>query len=163
MIKKFVDALCTAMMWGGGLAAFAMMVHIGADIVGRVVFNDPISGTIEIVSAYYMVGIAFLPLGYVAKTEGHIAVELFTRGLSRRRLGQLELATTLVFLIYALAFTWMTGQAAIDQTVKGEVWESAQGFTTVWPSRWMLPGGFGALSLFLVWRLYHGLFGRDGD
>lgn len=159
-MNRIIDFLCTLMMWGGGLAAIAMMVHIGADIIGRVVFNNPVSGTIEIVSAYYMVGITFLPLGYVARHEGHIVVELFTRGLSHRRLGQLEKVTMSAALVYSVVFTWMTGDAALAATLKGEVWESAQGFTTVWPSRWLLPAGFGVMSLYLFWRVFGGLMSR---
>ena len=47
-----------------------MMLHITADVVGKFVFNRPLPGTIPIVSQYYMVIAAFLPLAMVEKLSG---------------------------------------------------------------------------------------------
>ena len=76
----------------GGVGIVLMMVHIVIDVLGREVVGTPLDGTTEIVSFYNMVAVTFLPLAFVAHHEGHILVELFTRGLGPRRLAGLEAA-----------------------------------------------------------------------
>ena len=43
-----------------------MMGHIVADVAMKYALNDPIDGTTEVVAAYYMTAIVFLPIAYVA-------------------------------------------------------------------------------------------------
>ena len=43
------------------VAGFLMMLHVSVDVTGRYLFNRPIDGTTEIVAAYYMVLVAYLP------------------------------------------------------------------------------------------------------
>src|SRR3546814_9847490 len=46
---------------------------------------QPLAGTIEVVSNWYMVGVAFLPLAYVQWHREHLIVELFTQNSSDRK------------------------------------------------------------------------------
>lgn len=148
-------------MWAAALATTAMMLHVVADVAGRVLFHAPISGTAEITQAYYMVALTFLPMAYVARTEGHIVVELFTRFLSPRKLRRLELFTAALTVIYCGVFAWMSGVSAWAETLKGERWQSAQGFTVVWPSRWLLPIGMGVLALYVAFWIIRSLRGDE--
>lgn len=75
MLRIPIDAAAVI----AGLSIIVMMMHIVADVTGRYLLGTPISGTTEIVSGYYMVAAVFLPLAYVARTEGHIAVELYSK------------------------------------------------------------------------------------
>lgn len=131
-------------------ATVAMMAHITADVVARYAFNAPLGFTLEIVAAYYMVAVAFLSLAHVTRGEGHIRVELFTRGLSARRAAGLDAVLGILTLAFVATLTWQTAVKAIDATVKGEVWETAGDVMEIWPSHWMLPLGFGALALLTV-------------
>ena len=63
------------------LFVIVMMLHVCADVFSRLVLGRSLHGTIEIVSAYYMVGVIFLPLIEVTREDGHISVELLTRRL----------------------------------------------------------------------------------
>ena len=58
-----------------GLFLFAMMVHVTVDVALRYAMNSPIPGTLEIVSAYYMVAGVFLPLAAVELARASIAVD----------------------------------------------------------------------------------------
>ena len=49
------------LLWIALLAGFLMMLHVSADVTGRSFFGRPLEGTTEIVSAYYMVIVAYLP------------------------------------------------------------------------------------------------------
>ena len=140
-------------MWASALIGLAMMLHISADVIARVVFNSPFDGTIEIASAYYMVAVIFLPLGYVTRFEGHIIVELFTRGMAPPRLARLDSVVGVVTLFYMIVFGWMTTSAAIEQTEVGELWASGTSFIPVWPSRWFLPIGCFLTAAYMAVRV----------
>jgi TRAP-type C4-dicarboxylate transport system permease small subunit len=150
---RLIEDPVNLLMWLSCIVGFMMMMHITVDVAGRVLFNNPLVGTIEIVAAYYMVAIAFLPLAYIVGNEGHIVVELFTRGLSPRGLFRLSTFVDIVTFAYMCLFAWQTGIEAVEQTEVGEVWETATGFVAVWPSRWLLPAGCALMAAFLLYRI----------
>jgi TRAP-type C4-dicarboxylate transport system permease small subunit len=152
-LGKALEVPINLLMWAACFVGFMMMTHITVDVIGRVVFNHPLDGTIEIVSGYYMVAVAFLPLAYISRHEGQIIVELFTRGLTGRKLVRLEILVNIVTIAYLSVFAWMTGTMAVEQTVEGEVWETATGFLDVWPSRWVLPLSVFVMVLYLLFRI----------
>jgi TRAP-type C4-dicarboxylate transport system permease small subunit len=76
---RLIDAPASLLVWLALLAGSLMMLHVTLDVVARSLFNTPIAGTNEVVSAYYMVAAAFLPWAWIARSDGHIRVELFTR------------------------------------------------------------------------------------
>jgi len=152
-LARLLEGPINLLMWLSCFVGFLMMMHVTVDVTGRVLFNHPLVGTIEIVAAYYMVAIAFLPLGYIVGHEGHIVVELFTRGLSPRGKFRLDLFVDIVTCAYISLFAWETAAEATDQTVVGEVWETATGFVAIWPSRWLLPIGCVLMALFLLVRI----------
>jgi TRAP-type C4-dicarboxylate transport system permease small subunit len=140
-------------MWLACFGGVLMMVHITIDVIGRVVFNNPFDATIEVVSAYYMVAVSFLPLAYISRHEGQIIVELFTRKLRKRPMLRLELLVNVVTLAYLLLFAWQTTLGAIERSISNEMWETAAGFLEVWPSRWLLPAGLIVMALFVLFRI----------
>ena len=152
-LGKALEVPINFLMWASCFVGFLMMAHITVDVIGRVVFNNPLEGTIEIVSGYYMVAVAFLPLAYISRHEGQIIVELFTRGLTGHPLVRLEIMVNVVTIAYLSVFAWMTGVMAIEQTEVGEVWETATGFVDVWPSRWVLPLSIVVMALYLLYRV----------
>jgi TRAP-type C4-dicarboxylate transport system permease small subunit len=153
MLRLPIDAAAIV----AGVAIVVMMLHVVADVTGRYLFGTPISGTTEIVSGYYMVAAVFLPLAYVARTEGHIMVELFTRRMRPRPLAALESVVCLIGIAYMGVFTWRTGAEAVRRHSGREMWETADGLLVIWPSRWLLPIGAGLLTLYLVLRLVRNL------
>lgn len=136
----------------GAAAMLAMMIHISADVAAKYLINHPIDGTLEIVSIYYMVIVVFFPLAYVSQGEGHIKVELFTRGLSSRSILLLEA----VIGIVAVAYIGLIGigglQEAYEKTMLGEQMETANAMMDKWPSRWIVPVGSIAMAVYLAWR-----------
>lgn len=149
----WIGALGSLLMRLACFVGFLMMVHITVDVAGRVLFNQPLEGTIEIVSVYYMVAVAFLPLAWIAANEGHIFVELFTRKLPRRALFRLDTVVKTVTFAYMVLFAWQTGREAVRATAVGEMAETATGFLSIWPSRWLLPAGCALMALWLVARV----------
>lgn len=152
-IDKWLDRPIDVTIWVSCLVGFAMMAHVTADVIARVVFNSPLGATTEIVAGYYMVAVAFLPLAWLARDDAHIVVELFTRGLSARGLLRLTVSVTTLTILYIGVFTWRTAVSAIHETEIGEQFrESVIGFVPAWPSRWMLPIAGFLMTLYLVLR-----------
>ena len=71
-------------LWIALIAGFLMMMHVTADVTGRYFFNSPLEGTTEIVSAYYMVVVAYLPWAFLARHDNHIVADMFTRAIPPR-------------------------------------------------------------------------------
>ena len=139
-----------------GVLVLVMMVHVAADVFGRLTFSAPIDGTLEIVAGYYMVAVVFLPLAYVSRGEGHIFIELFTRRLPPRLLAGLDGAAALLTFVYIGLMGWQTAVEALIQTEGGEMWETADDLITIWPSRWLLPVGCALMAaIFVRFAVHH--------
>jgi TRAP-type C4-dicarboxylate transport system permease small subunit len=145
-----LDRVTTWLTWFAGLMAVVMMIHVTADVTGRTLFNAPIVGTLEIVSAYYMAALSFLPLALITRERGHIIVELFTGWMTRRGRTLLDAAVAIVSLIYVALFTWQAVLVAIEKTEMREAREAGIGFVPIWQSRWVVPIGFGLMAIYLL-------------
>jgi TRAP-type C4-dicarboxylate transport system permease small subunit len=161
---RAVDGLFRGLAVVAGLLLIVMMLHVSADVVMKLFFNEPIQGTLEIVSAYYMVFTVFLPLGLVEWTRSSITVDIFY-GLFPIWMKTLCVVFVLVStaVVYGLLsyHTWgsaMTSFARKDFLMGGASLEIA-----TWPPRFALPIGFGAACLVAVWYLLAFLLGFDRE
>lgn len=149
-IKATLDWLVTAAAWIAAVMTVLMMLHVTADVIGRQVFHAPITGTVEIVSAYHMVAMSFLPLALITKERGHIIVELFTGWMTNRGRKLTDGLVAIVSFIYVAAFTWKAIEVAFEKTAIREAKEAGIGFVEIWPSRWVVPVGFGLMAIYLL-------------
>ena len=133
-----------------GVFVILMMLHIVAGIIARQFFGAPLGGVTEIVSAYDMVAVTFLPLAYVTRNRGHISVVLFTHLLKPRSIEIIEWLASVFIALISIWVCYESSIAAIESTVVGEVWESGDGFLYVWPSRIFVPLGIGAMAFSLT-------------
>jgi TRAP-type C4-dicarboxylate transport system permease small subunit len=133
-----------------------MMLHVTADVVGRFLFQAPIVGTLETVSYYYMVGAIFLPLAFVERQGEHIRVDLFAQRLPRTvQLGLYLLACAAGLVFIGMMF-WQSLHDAMRSTARGETIMSNFLFY-VWPARWFLPVGLGAMALAIALNVIRAL------
>jgi TRAP-type C4-dicarboxylate transport system permease small subunit len=152
-LLRWLEAPMRLMLWASLAAGFAMMLHVTVDVAGRTLFRHPFQGTTEIVSAYYMVAVAYLPWAWIARNDGHIVAEMFTRVGPRAFHFWLGTFVKIATLFYTSIFAWQTYLRAEQQTIRGEVWGAGSSFILVWPSRWLLPLAAGFMSLYLVLRV----------
>ena len=157
-----------AVAWFAGVMTVLMMIHVTADVIGRTVFHSPIVGTVEIVSAYHMAALAFLPLALITKERGHIIVELFTDWMGFRSKKRLDAIVAIVTFVYVSVFTWKAVEIAIEKTEIREAKEAGIGFVQIWPSRWLVPIGFGLMAIYILIYIFrdfaaarHGGGGKD--
>ncbi|KAA2314963.1 TRAP transporter small permease [Pseudooceanicola sediminis] len=149
-LKRLLDGFAGLATVVACIVVVIMMLHVCADVAMRTFLNQPLIGTTEIVSAYYMVCIAFLPIAWIAKQRGHIIVELFTAGLSKRSLLRMDAVAGLATLIYVGVFCWQVVKTAIEKTHIHEAWEAATGYVEIWPSRWLIPVGFLTMGIYVI-------------
>lgn len=152
-LLRWLDPLINALLWIGIVAGFLMMAHVTADVAGRTLFSRPLPGTTEIVSGWYMIAVAYLPWAFIARSDSHIHVDLFTRRASERFRARLDVVVQLVTAAWVLLFAYHTFIRAIQQTRADEVWEAAGFLIAVWPSRWLLPVAGLSMGLYLVLRV----------
>ena len=145
-----LDAIATLFSRLGGVVIVLMMAHITADVVARAAFDSPLHGTLEITAVYYMVALVFLPLAHVTAGEGHIKVELFTQKLPQRPMLALETLVAIVGVVYVGAMAVGGIDEALYRTSIRDTLETAEGTLEVWPSRWIVPLGAGAMALWLI-------------
>ncbi len=145
-IELSIRFLSKALALVAGVCLVAMMVHVVSDVAAKYLFNDPIEGTLEIVAAYYMVAVVFLPLSIAELRREHIYVDMFVRHLTlKRRIAVYVLTGALTASFYGL-LAFETGEEAVHAYKINEVMMGTS-FIVVWPGRWFLPIGFGAIAL----------------
>jgi len=148
-LESGLRGAANALNLAAGAALIAMMLHINLDVALRFLFNAPIPMTTEVVSAYYMVAVVFLPLAAVEWRDGHITVEIVSQFLGKRPQALLATATAAVAAAYFAAMAWRTGETAIDKMLVGEFLTGVINLT-IWPSRFLVPLGCGLIALALA-------------
>lgn len=138
----------------------AMMAHITFDVTVRYFFNTSIIGTLETVSYYYMVFAVLLPLAFVESRGEHIRVDLIAQSLPNRLQLVLYVMACLIGLAFFGALAYQGFLDALRATQRLETIMSNYLFY-IWPSRWALPLGFGALWLAIFNNLLKALARRQ--
>ncbi|MGQ2909584.1 MAG: TRAP transporter small permease [Aliihoeflea sp.] len=148
-----------------GLAIAAMMIQVTADVAMRYLLGRPLSGTLTVVSYYYMVIAAFVPLALAEQKGGHISVEFVTELLPQRvqdhLAGLILIPTTLIGAV----LTWRTFEAAMRAFQMGASQTNGSSSIPVWPAYFALPLGAGLMTLILLARFIAYVTGRtyEGD
>lgn len=137
----------------GAIATLALMMHVAIDITLRNLFNQPVPATFEVVTNYYMVSLAFIPLAWVERSGGMVSVEILDGFLSPRARAVSDRIVSLVtFVVYAI-LAWVTFQTAMRNTAIGSFLMANQMRVLTWPAYWIPPLGFGLAALTTFIRL----------
>lgn len=140
-------------------ALVAMMLHVNIDVLGRYLFNAPLPMTTEVVSAYYMVAVVFLPLAAIEWRDGHISVEIITQFIGDRPQQLLLAATGLCAAAYFAAIAWRTWLVAVQKFEIGE-FITGVAVLSIWPTRFLVPVGCGLIVLVLLVKTVRRLRGK---
>jgi len=153
IVQKLLGGAIGVTMAMGIVAVLLMMVHISIDVVAKYLFGLPMPGTITVVSNYYMVLVAFLPLAFTERKNAHISVEVVTEHFPPWLQGGLKIVSLVFCAAIFAAMTWQSwieagrahkvGAFEIEQNVK----------LLIWPARYLLPLGCGLMTLTLLVRI----------
>ena len=161
---NFISSVISRLISGSaslaGILVLMLVVHVTLDVIMRFVFQTPLNSTILYVSAFYMVGIAFLPLAAVEQNDGHIAVELLVEKFPQKLQNFLAgLALLLTFIVTATVAI-RTGDEALAKYLGGSYSIEAGGKIITWPTYLSLPIGFGLMSIVAGWKFICMVMGR---
>lgn len=152
-IFSLADRLSRILAFVGAVGVILMMVHVCADIVARTITGASLPATVEIVSYYYMVLVAFLPLAWVERRGGMISVELIEFMMSPRMMkisdAMVAALGTVIYAVMAYA-TWIT---AVKNYVTGTFVVALQVKIITWPGYFLPSIGFALAAGILVVRL----------
>ena len=163
MAKSFQQKLSYLLTFFSGVAVLAMMLHICADVISRNFFQAPVPATLEFVTYLYMVSSVFLPLALTQYERGHVIVEVFTANLSPRRIAAIDFIALLLCFIYIAFLGWFAMLEAIRATARDEVITLYGVDLALWPTRWLVPLGFGGMAIVQLMQILAFLTGdRDG-
>jgi len=148
--ERLISKLSLYSAYVGGLAMIVMTFQVTLDVVLKYLLSYPIPATLETVSSYYMVALIFLPLGLVTRDKEHICVELFTQGLSERRLALVNALAGILAAAYIGVMAVRSTEEAWAKTAIRESWETAIWDMEVWPSRWFVSVGTTLMFIYLL-------------
>ena len=161
-IERLLGWISRALVVVASICLLAMMVHVGSDVAGKYLLNQPIPGTAEIVAYYYMIGVVFLPLPFVEVRNTGISVDLFYNRFARplRRA-----VLVLAFIVQALFFGVLAYQSSIDAFNFYNAGEMVEGLINVqiWPGRFFLPVGLGLAAIIGTLRAVQVLIRDDWE
>ncbi|MGE4337592.1 MAG: TRAP transporter small permease subunit [Pigmentiphaga sp.] len=127
-----------------------MALHVLADICSRLLFRRSLEAVTEVVSYYYMVGIIFLPLLSVRRSDSLMKAEILETFMSPRVIWILDAVFDIVLGLWFLLFTYITAEMALGKMDAREFVETTTGILSVWPTRWFLPVGTGVAALYCL-------------
>lgn len=150
-IERALAWLTRLLLVLGTIALVLMALHVIADVVGRLAFSNPVYGTTEIVSFYYMVAAVCLPLAYMELRDEHITVDLVYISLPRLLRRAVFVFSTLVTALFFGLFAYQSWFDSLRAMESGEMVMGAA-LIEIWPSRYFLPISFGLLVLAALLR-----------
>jgi TRAP-type C4-dicarboxylate transport system permease small subunit len=146
-IVRFSAGMCRLLSFVGGAAVVLMMLHVTLDVVLLNLFRISMNTTPEIVARYYMVAVAFLPLGWLTVRNQMISVELLDFILPKwvRNLSDFVIALGGVVVYGLLCYaTWLK---ALREMRSRSFVDLVTVELPVWYSHFLVPLGFALATL----------------
>lgn len=153
LLDRISETVSRVTILAGAAAVVIMTLHVAAGIVSRAAFGASLTGTVEIVSYYYMVFIAFAPWAFAQSLREHIAVDALVGLMSDRVRVATQIFATFASLAVTGVIAWALVDQAIRQTGYGEHVVSGIVDVPVWPARWVAVAGAVAMIVVLVTQL----------
>lgn len=144
----------------GAVATIMLMLHVVADIALRNLRNTPIPATYEVVTNYYMIALAFVPLAWLEKTGGMVQVEVINGALSPFMMRVSNMLVAVISAGIYVTLAWVTYQVAMRNTAIGSFLVSNQMRVPTWPAYWLPPLGFALAALAAALRVPALMFPR---
>lgn len=104
------------------LGAFSLLTMMGlttVDVVGRYLFNRPITGVFEI-TEYLVLILIFSFIGFTQSQKGHVAVDILLPLLPPKLKKLIDVANHMVCLALMGLITWMGFEKALELRMVGE-------------------------------------------
>jgi TRAP-type C4-dicarboxylate transport system permease small subunit len=144
-----------------GVAIFAMMLFIVADVVRRNYFGGSIPGSFEVAQNYFMPLSVFPALAYVYGSGILPRMDLLReRFPARLRAWTTYALVVLELVVFALLvhYTWGYAISGMD---RGVAFPAGGSLYTLWPLFFLVPVGFAMVFVETVFVLVRNIFGDE--
>lgn len=150
-LRRANDRLTRILLVIAAVLAFLLCFLVVADVVGRVVFNRPVKGTIEIVSLSIVV-ICYLQAGFAIRSGGMLHVDMFTSKGGPRTQSVFAAFAAFAGLLFFAVICWGSLEGAAHAWSSSEYEGEGALRVPVWPARFVLVLGtaIAALSYLLL-------------
>ena len=118
-ISKKLGWLSSKLAYVGAVALFVMMCLTAADVIGRYLFNRPITGVFEL-TEYLVLILIFSFIGYTQSQKGHVAVDLLSTKFPGSIRTIIEICNHIACLLLMGLITWMGVEKALELKEVGE-------------------------------------------
>jgi hypothetical protein len=149
-LASLIDGL---ILWCAAIPLVLMMLHISMDVVSNLVFNQPVPLTNAIVTQYYMIAVAFLPLAAAEIRRSHISVDLLVNNFAPLPKLWVDLLMQLISLSVCSALVMQSWQLALEKLERDAYLMEQTSRFTIWPSYFIVPIGFGLMVLLMLVRV----------
>jgi TRAP-type transport system small permease protein len=149
IVEVLIRRISQVVYWVGLVIMAAMALLTLVDVIGRAVFNKPITGSYEITEYIFAMGVA-LVIGYSVFLKSHIRIDMLVDKLSMRAQVILEIISHFICTVLFLAMSWAVLQGAIK--VQGQGTTSGVLAIPIFPVYYVL--SFGCLLAGGVFFLY---------
>lgn len=160
-LNRALSAVIRGVTIMAGISVFLMMVQVTVDVALRALFGTGIPGTLTIVSYYYMVIAAFVPLAFAELRRAHIQMELVSDMLPKRVARSLNGWQLVPVGLLTGGLAWRGFDEALKQMARGV--SQVQGVTSIptWPATFALPLGAGLMTLLVALRFVEFLLNAE--
>ncbi|MCI5077066.1 TRAP transporter small permease [Oricola sp.] len=153
MLSRVQNGLLALLALIGALAILTLMIHVVTDVVLRNTVNTPIPATYEIVTNYYMVALAFIPLAWVERGGGMVQVEVIDPFLNDHTRHWSDRLVALISTVIYAGLTWVTFLTAMKNFKTGTFVMAQNVSLPTWPAYYLPPLGFALATLIVALRI----------
>lgn len=111
--EKIIHQLSRFFSWVAAGSLLIMAILTALDVVGRYLFNSPITGTQDLIELGLVICV-FGAMGHVTMVRGHIRADMLNPVLSKRGNAILSAGSFIISLLFAVILTWQTTIKAVD-------------------------------------------------
>jgi TRAP-type mannitol/chloroaromatic compound transport system permease small subunit len=149
---SFIDRSNSAVGFGAGLIVLSLTGVTVYEVVSRYLFHRPTSWSFE-VSTYMLVACVFLAAARTHLMEGHVRVDIVLSRLSHKTQSLMNIATSILALIFVAILTWESWDVAWSALQGG--WRSDSPIALpLFPAKVTIPIGGFLLCLQIVSKLW---------
>ena len=119
IVSRKLGWFSTVLAYVGAFSLFVIMCLTTADVVGRYIFNRPITGVFEL-TEYLVLILIFSFIGYTQSRKSHVAVDLVIGKIPEKIKALIDIGNHAVCLILMILITWMGVEKAFELKAVGE-------------------------------------------
>ncbi|TWE27609.1 TRAP transporter small permease subunit [Prauserella muralis] len=148
-VLRAANKITKFMLAVGSLACLVMAVQVTADVTGRAILNEPLPGTLETVSSWWMPLIVFLAAGAAQSADDHIRITVLTGVLPPRAkkaadVGALVISGLMIAGVTYFAYESARASIEIGETVAGTM------AAPLWPIKFAAAFGLAVYLLQII-------------